>query len=243
MTHRLLVSGDSWTSCWPLEQRLGHRNFGWPALVSSNLGYTLLDKSRAGSSNYRIYRKAFDSILGDKVDLALVFLTSWTRMEVGSTYGDKPGRIYQHIPSESKKKENQYIFKNFFNGYKNYTDLLRMIISLQTLCTSVGTECYFLDTFNNNLLFDITLDDFKSILSYNTLIIDNMDHNRIAVKFDKVKLLTSKINKNKFISTLSYQDLIKGCHMDSGHPVEDGHELIANVVLEFLKEKHHGKAI
>ena len=80
MTHRLLVSGDSWTSCWPLEQRLGHRNFGWPALVSSNLGYTLIDKSRAGSSNYRIYRKAFDSILGDNVDLALVFLTSWTRM-------------------------------------------------------------------------------------------------------------------------------------------------------------------
>ena len=89
-------------------------------------------------------------------------------MEVGSTYGDKPGRIYQHIPSESKKKENQYIFKNFFNGYKNYTDLLRMIISLQTLCTSVGTECYFLDTFNNNLLFDITL--FLTILYLNLYI-------------------------------------------------------------------------
>ena len=239
---RLLVSGDSWTSCWPLEQRLGHRNFGWPALVSSNLDYTLVDKSRAGSSNYRIYRKAFDGILDGNVDLALIFLTSWTRMEAGATYGEKPGRIYQHIVSGAEK-ENQYVFKNFFNGYKNYTDLLRMIISLQTLCTAVGTECYFLDTFDNNLLFDITLDDFKSILSYNQLVIDNTDDDRIINKFNTVKLLTSKVDHTKFISTLSYQTLVDGCSMYNGHPVEDGHAKIANVVLEFLKEKHHGKTI
>lgn len=46
----LMVSGDSWTSCWPLEERLGHRRFGWPNLVAKHFGFELLDKSRASSS-------------------------------------------------------------------------------------------------------------------------------------------------------------------------------------------------
>ena len=47
----LLVSGDSWTSCWPLEEELGHREYGWPNLVAKHFDYDLIDKSRAGSSN------------------------------------------------------------------------------------------------------------------------------------------------------------------------------------------------
>jgi hypothetical protein len=126
----LLVSGDSWTSCWPLEERLGHRDFGWPNLVSQYFNFRLIDKSRAGSSNYRIYRKAFDTMLYDECQLAIVFLTHWARFETGSTYGEKPGRIYQQLPAQS---ESSPAFKMFFNGYKNYTDMIRNIISLQTL--------------------------------------------------------------------------------------------------------------
>ena len=239
---KLLVSGDSWTSCWPLEEKLGHRAFGWPNLVASNIGYTLIDKSRAGSSNYRIYRKGFDGMISEKIDLSLIFLTSWTRMETGSGYGKKPGRIYQHLVN-SGLSESEYIFKNFFNGYKNYTDLLRMIISLQHLASTVNTECYFLDTFNDNLLFDITEDDFKKILSYNIAIFDNMDDSRIRDKFNKVKMLTSQIDRRKFISALSYQELIKDYQLVDGHPVEEGHSRISSIVLDFLKENNHGKTI
>lgn len=233
---KLLVSGDSWTSCWPLEQRLGHRNDGWPNLVASKLNYQLIDKSRAGSSNYRIYRKAFDGLLDSSNDLVLVFLTSWTRMETGSGYGEKPGRIYQHV-SGTKTKETEYVFKQFFNGYKNYTDMLRMVISLQATAKSHNTDCYFLDTFENNLLFDITPDEFKKILEFNPVIYDNMDDHRIEDKFNTVRLLTSAINREMFISKSTYQALIKDCKLVESHPVEDGHSKIADVVLEFLKEK------
>ena len=236
----LLVSGDSWTSCWPLEQELGHREFGWPALVSSKLNYKLIDKSRAGSSNYRIYRKAFDGLLSNEIDLCLVFLTSWTRSEIGATYGEKPGGIRQVLPNDSDK-QSEFVFKNFFNGYKNYTDLLRMIISLQQVSEQTGTDCYFLDTFDHNLLFDIKYNDFVEILSYNINVFDNMDDDRIAKKFETVQLLTSKIDRTKFISMLPYQTLIKGCIMDRNHPVADGHAKISNTVLEFLKEKKYGK--
>ena len=238
----ILVSGDSWTSCWPLEARLGHRDNGWPNLVALKLNYRLIDKSRAGSSNYRIYRKAFDGLLDSSNNLVLVFLTSWTRMETGSGYGEKPGRIYQHI-SGQKTKETEYVFKQFFNGYKNYTDMLRMIISLQTIAKSQDTNCYFLDTFENNLLFDITLDEFRQILKFNMVLYDNMDDCRVENKFNTVKLLTAAIDRSMFISKSSYQALIKDCNIVEGHPVEDGHYKIANVVLEFLKEKYNGKTI
>jgi len=238
----MLVSGDSWTSCWPLEERLGHRDNGWPNLVALNLNYRLIDKSRAGSSNYRIYRKAFDGLLDSSNNLVLVFLTSWTRMETGSGYGEKPGRIYQHVPGQ-KTKETEYVFKQFFNGYKNYTDMLRMIISLQTIAKSQDTNCYFLDTFENNLLFDITLDKFKQILKFNPVLYDNMDNCRVEDKFNTVKLLTAAIDRSMFISKSPYQALIKDCNLVESHPVEDGHSKIANVVLEFLKEKYNGKTI
>jgi hypothetical protein len=238
----ILVSGDSWTSCWPLEERLGHRNFGWPNLVASDLNYQLMDKSRAGSSNYRIYRKAFDGLIQHQPEVVMVFLTSWTRMETGSGYGSKPGRIYQHLACDNSA-ESEYVFKNFFNGYKNYCDMLRMIISLQNLATNYSSICYFLDTFDNNLLFDITKDDFKTILSYNHNIFNNMDDERIDDKFNKVKRLTSQINQNLFVSLESYQSLIQDCSFDQGHPLQDGHSKIADITTKFLRENNHGKTI
>ena len=236
---RLFVSGDSWTSCWPLEERLGHRKLGWPNLVSEHFNFELIDKSRAGSSNYRIYRKAFNGIL-EGVDLVLVCLTSWTRFETGGTFGPKPGGIYQHIATHIESEE---AFKLFFNGYKNYSDMLRQIMSLQALSTVKKTSCFFLDTFNNNLYRDISLDEFKHILKYNMDVFDNIDDDRIEKKFKTIKMLESNIDWTKFISKQPYQELTQGCKIDSGHPVQDGHAKIASVIINFLESIDYGKTI
>jgi hypothetical protein len=236
---QLLVSGDSWTSCWPLETRLGHRKFGWPNLVSEHFGFDLIDKSRAGSSNYRIYRKAFNGIL-QSPDLAIVFLTSWTRFETGATFGPKPGGIYQHVVSSKNSKE---AFKLFFNGYKNYVDMLQQIVSLQSLSITRKVPCFFLDTFTNNLRRDIELDDFKNILRYNVDVFNNLDDKIIEDKFRTVKLLESSIDWTKFISVDSYKTLIQDCKLESGHPVQDGHAKIAGVVINFLESIGYGKTI
>ncbi len=236
---RLLVSGDSWTSCWPLEERLGHRNFGWPNLVAKHFNFDLIDKSRAGSSNYRIYRKAFDELL-QNVDITIVFLTSWTRFETGAMFGPKPGQIYQHLPSDS---EYHKAFKLFFNGYKNYTDMLRQIISLQAVAKLQNVPCFFLDTYSENLYQSITLDQFKSVLKYNIGVFDNTNDQRINDKFQIVKNLEYKVDWTSFISSHSYSDLIKGCKIEKNHPVEDGHAKIAEVVINFLESLNYGKTI
>lgn len=236
---KLLVSGDSWTSCWPLETRLGHRKFGWPSLVSTYFGFDLLDKSRAASSNDRIYRKAFDGIVAG-TDLAIVCLTSWTRFETGATYGEKPGRIYQHIPGDKRSDD---AFRLFFNGYLNYTNLLRQVISLQSLSKQHGTQCFFLDTFENNLYFDISKDDFKEILKYNIKVFDNISDQRVLEKLQVVKNLEQAIDKSMFISNRPYESLIRGCKLEQNHPVEDGHATIAEIIINFLKGTNYGKTI
>jgi hypothetical protein len=234
----LLVSGDSWTSCWPLEERLGHRDFGWPNLVSQHFDFDLIDKSRAGSSNYRIYRKAFDGIISNGADLVLVFLTQWSRFEKGATYGVKPGRIYQHIASDDS---SDTAFRLFFHGYKIYTDILRQIISLQTLSKITNIPCYFLDTFDNNIILDISMEDFEKILQYNVDVFENMDDDRVKNKFFNTKRLTDRIDRSTFISEYSYQSLIKDCSLDRGHPMESGHRKIADIVINFLERKNYGQ--
>jgi hypothetical protein len=203
------------------------------------MDYQLIDKSRAGSSNYRIYRKAFDNILLYRPNVVIVCLTHWTRSETGGNYGSHPGKIYQHL-SNNDSKETEYVFRNFFNGYKNYTDMLRMIISLQTLSTNIGIDCYFLDTFSQNLMLDITLDDFKEILKYNMTVFDNSPDQRIDEKFETVKTLTEYINQTTFISSQSYQTIIADCNLDKNHPVQDGHKKISETIIDFLKRNNHG---
>jgi|LakMenEpi03Aug12_release.lakeMendotaPanAssembly.Ray.scaffolds.fasta_scaffold193438_2 hypothetical protein len=236
----LLVSGDSWTSCWPLEERLGHRQFGWPNLIASHFKFDLVDKSRAGTSNYRIFRKAFNGIL-QQPDLAIVFLTSWVRFETGGMYGNKPGGIYQHMLSS--KDHSPHAFKLFFNGYKNYVDMLHQILSLQALAIVRKVPCFFLDTFNDNLYRDISLNNFTEILKYNPAAFDSKNDAQIASKFETVKMLEANVDWSMFISDKSYQSLINGYELDQHHPTQNGHAKIASVVINFLESKNYGKTI
>jgi len=71
-------------------------------------------------------------------------------------------------------------------------------------------------------------------------VFDNMDNIRINDKFSIIKMLTKQVDRTTFISRDSYETLIKGCKLDQGHPIEDGHQQIADVVINFLEGKNYG---
>ena len=121
--------------------------------------------------------------------------------------------------------------------------MLRQIIGLQSLSNTIDVPCYFLDTYENNLHLDISLEDFRQILSYNQLEIDNMNDERILDKLNTIKMLESNIDFEKFISLESYQSQIGEFDLDDGHPLIDGHKKISNVVIKFLERIYHGKTI
>jgi hypothetical protein len=236
---KLLVSGDSWTAGYPMADN----SKAWPSIVSNTLNFELTDKSRSGSSNYRIYRKAFDGVLTRKHDLCIVALTQWARFETGANFGEKPGSIYQHVFGNYNSKEYKFAYKNFFNGYKQYADLLRQIISLQQLAKNCNVDCFFIDTFERNLIFDLSMHQFLDILKTNTELYNNLSDKRRNEKFQVVKYLEKQINKQKFISKKSYKEIIRDCEFKNGHPLEDGHRIIADVIINFLKGREYDKTI
>ena len=119
----IYVNGDSWTSGWPAEETYGHQEFSWPYLLSLKLNQPVLNDARAASSNYRIYRITFDYLLTNRPKIAIVFLTSWLRIEHGNC---ESGKIYQYLPGRDPK-----FYKNDWHPYLSYTNFLRQIISLQ----------------------------------------------------------------------------------------------------------------
>jgi hypothetical protein len=233
MNTTMFVTGCSFTSGWPLETKLGHRNFAWPRLVADHFGYNLIDKSRSSSSNYRIYRKAVEGILDDDVDFVIAFLSPWTRLETGGNYGEKPGRIYQHLPGHDIE-----VFKKFFNGYKNYTDCLRIIISLQNLSKQYAKPLYLLDSFQNNIHRNITRSQFVKILQFNDIVYDNMHDEYVDHKFKKVQNLERHINWNMFMHHKSYQELVAKTKLIDNHPAEDGHKKISEIVINYLEKNY-----
>lgn len=224
----VLVSGDSWTSGWPLEEDLKTRDFSWPSLASRRLGYRLRDKSRAGSSNARIYRKAFDGLLDPEIDMCWVWLTHWARVETGHT---NSGRIWQHIPVQ---KESQELFTQWFHPYLNYSNMLRQIISLQSLACAVKKPIWFLDTVKNNLIWDMDLDKFKDLLRSSPDVFDAMDDERIEQKLSIVQNLTKAIDTSHFMGLESYQSIVAGLAQDRGHPMQDAHRKMADHVVHWL---------
>ena len=81
---------------------------------------------------------------------------------------------------------------------------------------------------------------FSSILcaqaQYNPKVFDNMDNQRIEEKFQKIKLIESKIDWSKFIYLDSYLELGKEFTLDQGHPSKKSHAIIADLVIEFLDQ-------
>ena len=227
----IYVNGDSWTSGWPQEEILGHRDNSWPHLLGLMIGEQVLNDAEAGCSNDRIYRRTFDFILKNKPTTAIVCLTSWLRFELGDT---QSGRIYQYMPSN----DNVKFYKKHWHPYLAYTNFLRQIISLQSICTE--TDIYFLDTVKNNLQREPTLHWFKEVLRLGG-VFDTMDDERIEKKFDTIVNLNKHINYNLFISDKSYQELVSHCKMVEDHPIDDGHKVIANIIYtKIFKDKHHG---
>jgi len=222
----IYVNGDSWTSGCFDEGSYGHREYSWPHLLGQLLEQPVFNDARAASSNYRIYRRTFDYLLNQTPDLAIVAWTRWVRVEFGNAAS---GKIYQYMPGKDPE-----VFKNW-NPYLAYTNFLRQIISLQTTAEKTNTKLWMIDTFQNNLLKNPTLEWFKDILREGQ-VFDLMDDDRIEQKFNKVLTLNKHIDYDKFMFDNTYQDLVKDFQLVKDHPVKDGHQYLSEMIYNYLRK-------
>ena len=217
----LLVGGDSF-SCWPLEEMDGHRNNCWPRLLADHLKLDLLDYSRAGCSNDRIFRYVLPNITPNVSAVAIVW-SNTLRYEF--TSDDK--KIHSTFP-----KDPDYVIQDW---YLNYCRTMLYVLSIQNTA-----RLYNIPVINRFLHFDDcwwdnTLDTFKQQLLRNDYL-DSLSDKMIEEKFMYLKSLHNQIDSVNLESMLTFVETSKEYQH---HPTHKGHRQIFKSILKDLSWQNH----
>lgn len=205
----------------------------WPAYLASKLGLTVENHARSGSTNSRVFRKAFDSMLNPTDGVYIVELGPYDWYEVASSV---TGKIEQIQPSRNTTLLNKLMLLEYCNPYFSYTTLLRQIISLQALAKVNQVKLYFLDT-SARLVRDLNYNNFvQLIIQANSALFDALDDDMINERFMITKNLNDNVDYSKFLLTTTVYDFLlqhdKKLLDSTNHPTIAGQKLIADILYE-----------
>lgn len=234
----LIAGGDSW-SCWPQEELYGSRDKCWPAIVSKKLGHTLIDHSRAGCSNDRIFRYCLPAALEWSPAIVVVFWSCSDRFEIGLH-----GKIQQVMPAQSNNTIcKQYIAENL-DLYLQYCNTLLKILSLQETCKQRSSTLLQKFCFKADCWWDGTIEQFKLFLR-DAGTFDHLSDDMIEEKFQYLLTLHNQIDAANWIGPIQepLQNLIEVNEEFSNHPTDNGHIQMANLILAKLNENIANKNI
>ena len=250
---KIYVGGDSFAYGWPTSTIDGNQDRSWPSQLAKKLDVTVVNDARAGCSNYRIYRRLVSEITSGDSDLVVMALTHWFRAEISVNDSKlKPGRIHQLLLGNYiKDRDEKRFYRNMFDPYLYYSNLLRMIISVQSLARTFDKTLIMVETFNNNFLCDKNIEWLTDNLDrFNFL--DLYEDSRVGKKFQTICDLTDVIDMSTFMSMDSMQNLVSGVLEDTtidykNHPGPNQHEYFATLMAEYITknylEKYNGKTI
>lgn len=187
----------------------------WPALLSKKLGQSLINRGRPGCGNNYIVKTAIKQVPSLKPDLVIVAWTSCGRMEFADRYS-----VYDIWPScnrrwEKPRPHRQTLIKyitSYNNDLHQYRGWLRSVILLQDFFKLRNVDYRFVNTFDNHEL------------------------NKKYAKFSKEYI--SLIDTSRFIGwpNNSMMEWMGECPRGpGGHPLELGHQRIAEVIFTGLK--------
>ena len=188
----------------------------WPVLLADRLGYRLINDGRPGVGNEYIIKQTIKAVAKHKPKLVVVAWTSCGRQE----HADEQG-VYDVWPGcSSKKFENnqyenrldliKYITVN--NNHKHeYRRWLRQVILLQSFLQNHGIEYIMCNVFDNQHRFG---KHYRDNQGYYEL-----------------------IDETKFLGwpTDGFVEWTYGTpHGPGGHPLEQGHQRIAEEIVKYL---------
>lgn len=194
----------------------------WPEVLSTLMGNDILNRGLGGSGNTRIVKRVIDAV-NDKAYGIIIGWTDPARLELLDTagiYDIWPGKNMWWITGEPNKQHRTELLRyltiyhteinNRVHSYKNF---LRQVILTQNLCKNHTINCTMF----------LALDPDSS--KYETL--------------DSVKSLLNMIDLKMFVDqTLNTNagQWVKGTPLGpQGHPLEQGHQIMANKIYEHIK--------
>lgn len=204
--------GDSFT----YGDELTNQDLAWPALLSQKLDRLVINKGRSATGNTRMTKRAIDAVI-DGSEMIIIGWSDCNRQEFADDIGIYDlwaGRNYRAFQLEDPTHRINLI--KYITAYDTpeyyYAMWLRQIILTQSLCKANNISC---------IMF-IACGAHES-------------HKLYHKKYEK---LISLIDQTLFAHPLteSVAEWTYGTpHGPNGHPLEAGHEIIANKIYEHIR--------
>ena len=206
--------GDSFT----YGDELSSQEFSWPALLEKKLNQTVLNLGKPATGNTRIVKRVIDCVI-DNSELIIIGWSDCNRQEFADEIGIYDiwaGRNYQAFQLQDPTHRINLI--KYMTAYDTpiyyYADWLRQIIMVQSLCKLHKIPCVM----------------FIACGAHNS-------HNQYCQKFNK---LVNAIDHSMFVDDMftSVGEWTYGTpHGPNGHPLEQGHKIIAEKIYEHIRNK------
>lgn len=206
--------GDSFT----YGDELSSQDFAWPMLLANKLSTPVINKGRPATGNKRIVKRAIDAVL-DHSELIIVGWSDCNRQEFADDIGIYDlwaGRNWRAFQIEDPTHRINLI--KYMTAYDtpeyHYADWLRQVILIQSFCKLHNVACVM----------------FIACGAHNS-------HKQYHQKFKK---LVDAIDQTMFVGDMftSVSEWTFGTpHGPNGHPLEAGHEIIADKIYEHIRNK------
>jgi lysophospholipase L1-like esterase len=209
----LYTVGDSFTYG---EELNNPTTQAWPAVLAERLGYNLINEGHPGVGNEYIVKKTVLALSKYKPDLVIVGWTSCSRKEFADAQG-----VYDIWPAHNRRKfsNDQYRFRlplidyitKHNNDLHDYRTWLRQVVLLQS----------YLQVNNQSYLFCCTHDN----------------QHRFGQNYRVCQDYYDLIDNTKFVGWPNdgFVEWAYGTpHGPGGHPLEQGHERIAQEIARHL---------
>lgn len=204
--------GDSFT----IGDELPSKDLAWPAILSNKLNKPIINKGRPATGNKRMVKRAIDAVL-DHSELIIIGWSDCNRQEFSDEagiYDIWAGRNYKAFQLEDPSHRVNLV--KYMTAYDTpeyyYANWLRQIILVQSLCKLHNIPCV--------MFIACGADE---------------SHTKYHTQFPE---LVNAIDHSMFIADMftCVGEWTYGTpHGPGGHPLAEGHEIIANKVYEHLR--------
>lgn len=207
--------GDSFT----YGDELPTQDFAWPSILSTKLNKEIINQGRPATGNHRIVKRAIDAVI-DQSELIIIGWSDCNRHEFADDsgiYDIWAGRNYRAF--QIKDPTHRVNLIKYLTVYDTpeyyYTNWLRQVFLIQSLCKLHQIPCIMFIAYGAN----------NSHTQYHAL------NGKLANAIDQ-----SIFVDDMFTSVVEWT--YGTPHGPNGHPLEQGHEIIADKIYKHIKTCH-----
>ena len=205
--------GDSFT----FGDELPSRDLAWPTLLSKKLNCPVINKGKPATGNTRMVKRAIDAII-DKSEMVIIGWSDCNRQEFADEIGIFDlwaGRDFRSFQQDPTHRIDQIKYMTAYDTPEYYyADWLRKIILVQSFCKLHKIPCVMFIACGAHISHKEYYNDFGNLISLidTDMFVDDM---------------FTSVGEWTYGTT----------HGPNGHPLEQGHEIIADKIYEHIRNK------